>query len=250
MTGPVPMRARLADYLPWLARDYAANQGLSTLIVIGLIGFLGTFPMVLAGGWQLRQVPEAAAMLMLRQLTPTVAFIGALFATNGIISNDRRMGFYRFLFAKPLSPMLYYAQVFAVALAGMMVVTLVFLGAFALTIRAVFPPEMFLVVLVMVVAYGGIGFLLSALVRWDWLSLVTVVLFANVGWTVWRAETGLKKWLLYLLPPVHRTDSLYAIIGAPDIAFPWTSVAWLAGYGAACFALGLLAVRTRPLGSG
>ena len=57
-----------------------------------------------------------------------LVFLGALFAMNGIVANDRKLGFYRFLFAKPVTPSRYYGQAFVLHWAGFMVVIAV-LGA-------------------------------------------------------------------------------------------------------------------------
>jgi hypothetical protein len=113
-----------------------------------------------------------------------------------------------------------------------------------------FPAELLLVVALMYVAYGGIGFLLSAAWRFDWLSLVTVLLVANVGWSVWGNSSGAKYYLLHLLPPVHKAASIYALVASDVVRpLPWDAIWWLGGYGLVCFLLGMLVVRKRPLGT-
>lgn len=244
-------RARLADYAAWIFRDYATNQGPSTAIVVLMIGFLTLLP-VMHGftGERVRlgAVPEPIAVRMLQAMVPPLVFIGAFFATNGIVSNDRKMGYYKFLFAKPVNPPSYYALTFGVYGAGLLVVSAALVGVWALTVRPMVPAGLFAVVLIMYLAYGGIGFLLSAAFRFDWLSLVTVLLVANVGWSLWGSASGLRRWVLYALPPVHRANDVYALVarGAAH-AIPWSSVVWLAGYGAACFVAGLLVIRTRQM---
>jgi hypothetical protein len=242
-------RAQLTRYVPWIARDYFTNQGPSTALVILLIAFLALQGVALAGGG-LRQIPEELAGRVLRQLLGSLAFLGTFFATNGIVANDRKLGYYKFLFSKPVSPPAYYAVTFLVYGVGLLVVTLALLGVWALALRPVFPLELFGVVAVMYFAYGGIGFLLSAAWRFDWISLVTVLLVANVSWSMWGDGSGPLFWLLHLLPPVHRADSVYALVmrdGSQPM--PWGSIAWLGGYGLACFLLGMLVIRRRPLGT-
>lgn len=241
-------RARLSRYLPWMARDYFTNQGPSTALVVLLVAFLSLQGITAAGG-RIETAPDNLLQGVLRQLISTLVFLGTFFATNGIIANDRKQGFYKFLFSKPVAPTWYYATTFAVYGAGLLIVSFVLLGAWALAVRPMFPPAFPAVVLVMFLAYGGIGFLLSAAFRFDWLSLVSVLLVANVGWNLWGDSEGPIFWLLHLLPPVHRSDSVYNILldtGAPT---PWASIAWLAGYGLACFLLGLVVIRRRPLGT-
>lgn len=246
-------RARLAEYVPWILRDYATNQGPSTAIVILLIGVLTIVPVIqgMAGVQaSVGDVPRELAARMLRAIAPMLAFIGTFFATNGIVANDRKFGFYRFLFAKPVRPPAYYAATYLVYGVGLLAVTVALLGIWSLAVRPMFPVELLGVVVIMYLAYGGIGFLLSAVWRFDWLSLVTVLLAANLGWSVWGDAEGLRHWVLYLLPPVHRAESIYAIILRDSTeALPWGSIAWLAGYGLICFVLGMLIIRKRPLGT-
>lgn len=246
-------RARLLEYAPWILRDYATNQGPSTAIVVLLIAFLTLLPAIQGiSGEPVRfgDVPAVLAAAMLRAIVPPLVFLGTFFATNGIIANDRKLGFYRFIFAKPVSPPRYYALTFAVYGVGLLAVSLAFLALWSVAVRPMFPVEFLGVVVLMYLAYGGIGFLLSAAWRFDWLSLVTVLLIANVGWSIWGTESGWKYWLLHLLPPVHRAADIYALVAAQgERGIPWGSIVWLGGYGLACFVLGLVVVRKRPLGT-
>lgn len=246
-------RARLVEYVPWILRDYVTNQGPSSTIVVLLIGFMTILPVIqgMAGvEARMGDVPPDIATRMLRAMVTPLAFLGAFFATNGIVANDRKFGFYRLLFAKPVSPPIYYAVTYVVYGVGVVGVALALLGIWSVAVRPMFPVELLGVVLVMYLAYGGIGFLLSAAFRFDWLSLVAVLLVANVGWSVWGGAEGLRHWVLYLLPPVHRAQDVYAIVMAePFRATPWRSVFWLAGYGLVCFVSGMLVIRRRPLGT-
>jgi hypothetical protein len=246
-------RARLIEYAPWMLKDYAMNQGPSTAIVVLLIGLMTLLPVLQgATGEPLRagRVPDRLAESMLRAIVPPLVFLGTFFATNGIIANDRKLGYFRFLFAKPVNPPRYYALTFAMYGVGLVLVSAILMGIWSLTVRPMFPVELLAVVALMYVAYGGIGFLLSAAWRFDWLSLVTVLLVANVGWSMWGSATGYKFYLLHLLPPVHKAADIYALVANPELRrVPWESIAWLGGYGLVCFLLGMLVVRRRPLGS-
>lgn len=241
-------RARLTRYVPWFARDYFTNQGPSTALVVLLVAFLSLQGITAAGG----SIDGARVELVeriLRQLLSTLVFLGTFFATNGIIANDRKQGFYKFLFSKPVAPTWYYATTFAVYAVGLLLVSLVLLGIWALAVRPMFPRSWVPLVLVMYLAYGGIGFLLSAAWRFDWISLVTVLLVANVGWNLWGDSSGPGYWLLHLLPPVHQSDRVYDVMLRGTTVIPWSSIAWLGGYGLACFLLGLVVIRKRPLGT-
>lgn len=246
-------RARLSAYASWIFRDYATNQGPSTILVVLMIGFLTLLPVMqgmTGSSARFGEVPLLIAQRMLLAIVPPLVFLGTFFATNGIIANDRKFGFYRFLFAKPVSPPRYYATVFVVYGAGLLIVTLVLVAAWAVAVRPMFPLALLAVVPLMYVAYGGIGFLLSAAWRFDWLSLVSVLLVANVGWSVWGTAEGLRRWVLYLLPPVHRANEVYAlVVREPQTPVPWDAIAWFGGYGLLCFALGMLVIRRRSLGT-
>ena len=242
-------RASLSRYAPWMARDYLTNQGPSTALVILLIGFL-SFQGASASGVHLGDVPEELLHRILRSLVSYLVYLGSFFATNGIVANDRKQGYYKFLFSKPVSPPAYYAVTFFVYGAGLLLVTLVLLGIWALAVRPMFPLSVVAVVALMYLAYGGIGFLLSAAWRFDWISLVTVLLVANVSWSLWGKSEGVGYYLLHFLPPVHRADDIYQIIlRDAAAAIPWGSIAWLGGYGLACFLLGMFVIRKRPLGT-
>ena len=241
-------RAQLARYVPWIARDYLTNQGPSTALVVLLIAFLSLQGATVAGA-RMDTLPADLLERVLRQLLSMLAFLGTFFATNGIIANDRKQGYYKFLFSKPVAPTRYYAMIFAVYGGGLLLVSLVLLGLWAAAVRPMFSREFFAVIVIMYVAYGGIGFLLSAAWRFDWISLVTVLLAANVGWSLWGDTTGPAFWLLHLLPPVLHADHVYDMILSARGDIPWRSIAWLGGYGLACFLLGLVVIRRRPLGT-
>ena len=245
-------RARLADYAPWVLRDYFTNQGPATALVLLLVGFATVGPgMAMAGQTLvLGEVPEPMAAAMLQSMAERLSFLGAFFATNGIIANDRKLGYYRFLFSKPVKPDRFYAMTFFLYGLGLTAVAIVLALIWGATVRPAFTVELFLIVALMYLAYGGIGFLLSAAWRFDWLSLVTVLLVANIGWLVWGNVDGIRHWLLYLLPPVHRDDQVFALLSqTPNDPLPWISMLWLGGYGLACFVLGMVVIRRRPLGT-
>lgn len=243
-------RARLLAYVPWMLRDYLTNQGPATLIVVLLIGYMALMP-VLDGPLNvpLGDVPSDMAHRILLAILPAFAFLGPFFATNGIIANDRKFSYYRFLFSKPLSPIAYYVTTFLVYGIGVFVVTVVLMGIWALAVRPMFPGTMLLVVAIMYIAFGGIGFLLSAAWRFDWLSLVTVLLVASVAWEQWGDVQGLLRLPLYLLPQVHRASDIYAMVVPRPASTPWAAMLWLGGYGFVCFLLGMVVIRKRPLGT-
>ena len=245
-------RARLVDYAPWILRDYFSNHGPATALVLLLVGFATVGPAMAMAGQKLvlGDVPEPIAMQMLLSMVERLSFLGAFFATNGIVANDRKLGYYKFLFAKPVKPARYYALTFVLYGFGLTAVATILALVWGATVRSAFTVELFLVIALMYLAYGGLGFLLSAAWRFDWLSLVSVLLVANIGWLVWGNAEGIRHWVLYLLPPVHRDDQVFALLAqTPNDPLPWLSIVWLGGYGLICFILGMVVIRRRPLGT-
>jgi hypothetical protein len=273
VAGPARRRrARVGAYALWQLRDYVKDRGLPTLIVAMLSGYLGLTPIIermpsraepvstgLLARFGSAEAVYAARMLefnhaFLRSILGTIVFVGALFAMNGIVANDRKQGFYRFLFAKPMSPSRYYGQAFLVHWAGFLGVMAVLGLVYGVLIWPVLSRPLLLVVALMFVAYAGIAFLLSAAARWDWMSLVVVSVASTYLWARFGASTHPLARLLFLLPPLHRADEVYAsVAGAPmyasgaPLAIPWPILWWLTGYGAACFAAGLVVLRYRRL---
>jgi hypothetical protein len=256
--------ARLRAYGLWQLRDYLMDRGAPTVIVLALFGYLTLAPVVarFRGGGDVLSprsmagpgAGEAARLAALHDVSAVflanflgvVCFLGALFAMNGIVGNDRKQGFYRFLFAKPVAPQAYYGQAFVLHWVGFLaVVTLLALlyGAFVVPVLSM---SLFTVLALMFLCYAGIAFVLSAVARWDWLSLVSVTVAATYLWNRFGASEQPLAKLVYLLPPLHRTSEVYSA-AAKGMALPWHSLAWLAGYGAVCFVIGLMVLRYRRL---
>jgi len=180
-------------------------------------------------------------------LLASVMLLGTLFATNGIVATDRKTGYYRFYFAKPVSAPRFYTNAFVANGAGLLTVSLALLVAFALLVRPVWSLSFIPVVAAIYVAFAGIGFLLSTIWRFDWLSLVSVAIVSSLGWGMWGEDPGIRGWLVHLLPPMHRAADLYVYVAGTSSSFSWTTQIWLTGYGAACFLIGLWILRTRSL---
>lgn len=268
MTTPditlMPARgARLGRYSLWQVRDYALNRGLPTLIVGLLFGYLGVSTMLAQlnsrGGvpeYLIRKhgTVEAARAVVQHNLSVglVTSFIGlyvffaALFAMNGIVSNDRKLGFYRFIFAKPVAPWAYYGGEFVVNALCFLVITVALLLLYGVIIEPVLTVSLLVAIAAAYLCYAGLGFALSALSRWDWLSLVAVAGAADVLWKLYGSSTSPLVALLRLLPPVHRIPEVYAA-AAGGMALPWQSVFWLAGYGLVAFLAGLAILRHRRL---
>jgi len=239
--------AGLGRYALWHLRDYLRDKGVATLITLAMLGYLNSVPVSRArsagvSGALLDQVADQAFVSWLGSL----GILGVLFATNGIVADDRRHGYYRLLFAKPVSVVQFYAQKFAAYGVGFVLVAALLLCVYNVVIERFFPVVLLPTLALVYVALGGIGFLLSAAWRFDWLSLATVLLGSRIVWELFGASGGVPGLLIRALPPVHLADGVYGAIraGAP---VPTGDVVWLVGYGVACFIAGLAVVRRRPL---
>ena len=262
--APRTRGARLGAYVPWQARDYLVDRGAPTVLIGLLFGYMVAGGMVRAMNLTLLQMSAAAlaraggaaaarasavanlTSIFLETALGNLVFLGALFAMNGIVANDRKQGFYRFLFSKPVSPDRYYGQAFLVHWAGFLVVVTLLGLIYQALIGPVLTVPLYAAVSLLYLCYAGIAFALSAAARWDWLSLVAVTVLSNYLWLMYGTSTSAAAWVLYLFPPLHRTSAVYTAV-AGGTALPWSLLAWFAGYGAICFAIGLVVLRHRRL---
>jgi hypothetical protein len=263
-------RARVGRYALWQLRDYLKDRGLPTMIVATLSAYLSLSAIfepkvraqvmgILRARLETAEAVQAAWMAhvnfaFLSNTLNALVFVGALFAMNGIVANDRKLGFYRFLFAKPVAPSRYYGQAFLVHWAGFMLVMTLLGLLYGLILSPVITQRLLVVIGLMFVAYSGIAFLLSAAARWDWLSLVAAAVTATLLWDRFGASTHPIAKLLYLLPPLHRANEVYLSVSGTSMfgsaapgGIPWALLAWLTGYGVVCYLAGLVVLRYRRL---
>jgi hypothetical protein len=236
-------RGRLAKYSLWQFRDFVMEKGIS-IVIIGLLwGYLQLLP------FRSSLSPEMTPELITRIVTllaGTLVSIAVLIALNGIISTDRKMGYYRFMFAKPVSPVLYYAQLFVVHLVGLLSGMLLLAGVFFMVAGRFNVWNLVLYTCLIYVALGGIGFFISAASKYDWVTLAAVWVGARILRALFGDDGDWKSKAVELLPPVHKVDSVAGSLIATGAA-PLLDVAWLAGYGALFFVLGLLVLQRRSL---
>jgi hypothetical protein len=244
--------ARLGRYFWWQFHDYMLHQAPATAAVLTMYAYVTLMP-ILNGSltnarvFKVSTLPMTVVQRFFSDSLASFILLGTLFATNGIVATDRKTGFYRFYFAKPVSAPRYYTNAFIANGTGMLTVSLLLLAGFALFVRPVLPLSFIPVVAAMYVAYGGVGFMLSTIWRFDWLSLVTVAIVSSLGWGMWGKDPGIRGWLVHLLPPMHRATELYAYVAGTSSSFPWTIQLWLTGYGTMCFLIGIWILRTRSL---
>lgn len=230
----------LARYSLWQFRDFAVDRGLSILI----IGFLWGYALIEPIRRTVGSAGGSASPLWLVaiQVSSAVVSVAVLVALNGIVSADRRAGYYRFLFSKPVNPVLFYGQLFLVYMVGVIVAMLVLSSLLHKLVPIFSIPNFLLYTALVYIAMGGIGFFLSVTTRYDWLSLAAVWLGARVLRGLYGAGDDWRSKLVQLLPPVHRLDDVAnSLIGTGSAHM--ADVMWLFGYGALFFALGLAALR-------
>ena len=236
-------RGRLAKYSLWQFRDFVMEKGIS-IIIIGLLwGYLQLLP------FRQSFSPEMTPELIIRLVTllaGSLVSIAVLIALNGIISTDRKLGYYRFMFAKPVSPVRYYGQLFVVHLVGLLSGMVVLAGVFFFFAGRFNVWNLVLYTSIIYVALGGIGFFISAASKYDWVTLAAVWVGARILRALFGNGDDWRSKAVDLLPPVHKVDTVAGSIIATGSA-PFGDVAWLVGYGALFFVLGLLVLQRRSL---
>jgi hypothetical protein len=252
------VRARLGRYGLWQLRDYAIERGLPTLVVSGIV----LLPLFLAArAW--RGAPhelDAFARAGLTEASKVLAFVIVLLGVNGLVSNDRKSGAFRLLFAKPVPVPRYYAQAFVVHLGGALAATLLLMGAYAAIVRPVWAPGLLLFVALYWVLLGGVLFLASTLMRHDWIVAAGLWVVAQLVREVMPPGTSLVGAALeFVLPPAHLMSPIAdALVGGgrlpPALALApgdemrtVPALLWILAWGVGAFAAGLLVLRRRPL---
>jgi hypothetical protein len=216
-------------------------------MIIGLLwGYTLIAPMHAAMGAAFDIGPRSPAWPLVITVTSSVVSLSVLIALNGIVSTDRKMGYYRFLFSKPVSAVAYYAQLFFVYMAGVLAAMLLL----ATALHAVVPTFKILnfvvYAAVIYIAMGGIGFFLSVATRFDWLTLAAVWLGSRIIRDFSGGGAGWKSKAVELLPPVHKLNDVSMSIITRGTA-QTSDVIWLLGYGALFFALGLVLLHRGSL---
>jgi hypothetical protein len=239
-------RGRLGKYSIWQFRDFVFDRGIAILIIGFLWGYALIAPFRAARGPQLQLNASSPIWPLLITVASSIVSVAVLIAVNGIVSTDRKSGYYRFLFSKPVSVIAYYVQLYFVHMAGVVAAMLVLSGMLR-TIAPDFSIVNYLLYTALIfVAMGGIGFFLSVATRFDWVTLAAVWLGSRALRDFYGAKPGLPGKLVQLLPPVHKLDVLATGLITNGTA-PTSDVIWLLAYGLLFFALGLVLLRQASL---
>lgn len=244
-------RGRLTRYSIYQLRDYFVERGLPALLVGVLVGWTMLLEVRVRYGLAWLDRPDAVDLsdLTLRAALNQFGFLAILISVSGIIANDRRHGYFRLFFAKPVSAVRYYFQAFVAAGVGLMAVSAalhVLWGFVAIPV----PPWGTLRALSFYYAIvGGTAFLMSSLVRWDWVATGIVWGGSMILRAVYQRDSGIIAWIVrHFTAPTHLVeamrDQLYRGVSPPA-----DHLLWAFAYAAACITGALLVVRFRPMAS-
>ncbi|MFL5524222.1 MAG: hypothetical protein ACJ8AF_08950 [Gemmatimonadaceae bacterium] len=235
-------RGRLARYSLWQFRDFLVDRGIAIVLIGFLWGYVTFEPMrrTMGPAWTGDQRSPVWGLAL--QFTSAIVSLSVLIALNGITSQDRKNGYYRFLFSKPVDAVAYYAQLFFVYMVGVLLSMLILSSLLHIILPAFSILHFLLYTGLIYIAMGGIGFFLSVATRYDWLTLAAVWLGARIVRGIYGAKNDWRSKLVEVLPPVHRLDELAnSLIGTGKAET--TDVIWLLGYGLFFFVLGLFVLR-------
>lgn len=239
-------RGRLARYSLWQFRDFVMDRGIAILIIGLLWGYVLIEPMRRTMGTAFAIGPLSPAWPLVVTVTSSVVSLSVLIALNGLVSTDRKLGYYRFLFSKPLSPVAYYSQLFFVYMAGVLLSMLILSGVLRTVVPAFNIFNFLLYAAIIYIAMGGIGFFVSVATRFDWLTLAAIWLGSRILRDLYGPRPGWRSKAVELLPPVHKLNDVSLSLITNRTA-DTSDVLWLLGYGALFFALGLLLLRRGSL---
>ena len=245
----------LGRYARWQLKDFLTQKA----PILGVLAILLMYPLV-AGFFNVspqfenfaREMKDKWLYVMTGILTP----LGTLLATRGIVAEDRQQGYHRFLFAKPVRLMRYYAQQFAVNFAGVMSVIAAVAVLYSLVIAPVSLLPALVPAAVFFVLFGGVTFLFSTLSRLDWVWTLGSV--AATAWTMYLVDqkhwTFLKPLKALLLPLESFGEMVVEWLKFTDLRFgegsllsALGSTAWPLAYGLGAFALGLVILKKRSV---
>jgi len=237
------MQSYLQRYFLWQLRDFVRDRGYAVLIVGILLGFTVVGPVRGMG----RTIDENFARTMLLMVLTQAGFILPFITLNGLVSTDRKLGYYRFLFSKPVSIPAYYVQLFVVYFIGYVAAILILLGAFAIFAYPVSPFRPLLYCTLVYLSLGGISFLVSSLFRYDWPIVAAILVGSAILHSMWQGYEGWRRMILAVIPPLYKLTGILQPImtrGEADT----NEILWLLGYSAICFAAGLFVLSKRPFG--
>jgi hypothetical protein len=251
------VRARLAAYGGVQLRDYLVIRA---PLVIGLTGLAAWSYGALAGltvntfdpsaGIETRAEVQRAFGVVLAAF----AFLSASVAVHGLVARDRRRGYHRVIFSRPLDPVRYYVQAFVLAGVGGTLIGTAAAEVYSVAVDPVSLPGVAAYVGLVWLSIGGLALLLSTITRFHALLLALVLAadFSLDRYATSLRAAGSGNAVLdaaqYLLPPGHAIASLSGAF-ARGFAFDPRMLVWPVSFGVACVVAALFLLRKRPLDS-
>lgn len=236
------MSDNLRRYALWQMRDFGRDRAIALLIIGLALGFTFVSPVKMMQV----QITETSAKQLVMVSLQQIVFICAFVALNGIVSNDRKQGYYRFLFSKPVSIPAYYAQQFVIYFVGFMLVMAMLLGLFAFLVYPLSPVAPLTYCAIVYLSLGGIAFFISSLFRFDWPILAAVFLGSALLHTIWQFSDGWRKLVIAALPPLNKLSSMLGTL-LDKGTVETNDLLWLLGYSLLFFLAGLFVLRRRPI---
>jgi hypothetical protein len=240
------MKARLGAYALWQLRDFVFERAAAPVVIGALFVWSaheqmgeGARRLIAEGG---RHALEFGARAAAQHLS-FVWFICALIAVHGISANDRTTGRFRLFFAKPVRVLPYYAQAYVLNGAAYMLCTVAAIAALSriVPLSGMTLQSAIIILLVGYLLVGGVCFLASAVWRFDWVTTLAVW-----GIATWLAAKFRGAAWIEILPPFGRISEQIEMIRTMD-PLETKPLLWVAAYGVACFLLGLIILKRRPL---
>lgn len=243
-------------YGKWQLRDFAMQRAPIML----LIAVLMLYPLVagrLSDSVDMRRFVREMGPFWLYVMFGVLGPLGTFLATRGIVSEDRQQGYHRFLFAKPVRLMRFYAQKLGLGFAGYAGVLAIVALLFTIVFGAVPLAPAFVPAIAFFVLFGGVTFFFSTLSRLDWVWTIGSV--AAAAWTSLLVHE--RRWTLlapleWVLPPVRAFADMvgkWLMLVRPDLA-PVASVSealaatvWPVAYGVLAFGAGLWILKKRSV---
>lgn len=212
-----------------------------SLAIIG-VSFVFMLPISFEPSFDRQSTAELANGL--GEILLSVGVFFTIIATFGLVGEDIRQGYYRFIFAKPISPVRYYAMSFGAAAIAFTVGVLGAIGLFALLIRPVWPGMNLVELFADFALLGALVLLFSRVAKFDWLLAVLFIGVASFARHRFpRDESAVGQILNILLPPTD-TGRLFR-----RGELLWDPLTHQLLYAAAMFAIALVIVRKIPMGS-
>jgi hypothetical protein len=244
-----PPRGRLARYSAYQLIDYLRERGVFVALIGVIIGWGALIELRMRFGpdWTSLERAYGLSINAIRGILSQLSFFVVVLSVAGVVSNDRKHGYFRLLFSKPVGLIRYYVQAFVVSWVGGLFVVALLLGLWSLYAVPVSPIGALEALSLQFWVVGSTAFLMSTLVKWDWVATGVIWGGSEIFRQIYRNDTGAIAWMVrHLTAPTHVIAELREALfmGRP---LDNTNLAWALLYGAVCMILAVVVLKFRPL---